>query len=342
MTLCLLTITYVWALDMIAHKDIIKDCGRIVFWFPLRWIVQRMPLHLVSQIAAWLGILDYLISDPKRILRMSSNISSALGVTAQDAQRIVRQNLKMHMHNNLELMRYPKTSRSEIDDFVAFEWLERLDLALQKGKGVILLTAHFGAKQLLQVVLGRSGYTVNQINYHMHRDELTFIQKYVAQRQRIKIESQIPANFISANGFLRPAYKCLQDNQVLIMAGDGAGLKNHIDRSYRSFSIFNKQMFFPKGSVAMAQRNGSALIPVFVVREKRVHRIVFEAPLNPVKGQETEAIASYVKLLERYIREYPWLWEFWEEFDESVLISAAPLKQNANSRLCQPVCKNIG
>jgi KDO2-lipid IV(A) lauroyltransferase len=282
-----------------------------------------MPLNLVSLIGGWLGDLDYRISSPKRIARMSGNISSALGVTAQDARRIVRQNLKIHMLNNLELMKYPKVTKAKIDDLVTFEHLDRLDCALQKGKGVILMTAHFGAKQLLQIALGLHGYPTNQIHYHMRSDELTFIQKHVAQRQRMRIEAQIPINFISAKGFLRSAFKCLQDNQVLIMAGDGVGLKQYMDKSYHSFEIFNKLMLFPIGPVAMARRTGAALLPVFVVRKKIGHRIVFETPLRLVERQETEAIATYVKLLELYIRQYPWQWEFWEEFDETVLLTTA-------------------
>jgi len=305
---------------MIAHKHIVKDLGRILFWFPLRWMVQMTPMHLVYRVGGWLGELDYRISGSGRISRMRGNIISALGLSGSDARRIVRQNLKLHMRNNLELMKYPKISRSQLHGFMTFVHRERLDEALRGGNGVIVMTAHFGAKQLLQIALGLHGYPANQIHYHMGHDELTFVQKYVAQCQRVKIEEKIPAKFIPANGFLRSAFKCLRSNQVLIMAGDGIGLKHHMDKSYQPFDFLGRRMRFPNGPAAIARRTQAALLPAFVVRRGVDHRIVFERPLKVSRERDADTTTAYVRLLEGYVRQHPRQWEYWEEFDENVLL----------------------
>ena len=308
---------------MVPQKNFLKDLGRVLFWFPLRWMLLITPLSLVYRLGGWLGNLNYVISRPDKINRMRDNVSAALGRSPQETTWIIRQNLKMHLRNTLELIKYPKTTKAQIKATVTFKHKNRLDAALQEKGGVVLLTAHFGAKQLLQIALGRWGYDTNQIHYHMRRDELTFIQKHVAQFQRKKIESQLPVNFIHAKRFLRPAFRCLKENQVLIMAGDGIGQKKYIDRSYSVFDIFGKQMSFPMGPAAIARRTGATLLPVFVVRRTIKHHIVFEKALKIEHRSDIDVTAAYVKLLERYIRQHPWQWEFWEEFDESVLLQKA-------------------
>lgn len=304
---------------MIPHKNIIKDMGRILFWYPLRWVVQMSPNNLIDFIARQLGGVDYFLSKSDRIDKMAGNISSALGVTDQAARKIVRDNLTMNISNNLELMTYPRLTRDKVDGIAVFESRDRLDTELKKGKGVVLLTAHLGTKQLLQITLGVCGYPVNQIHYHMGREELSFIQKNVAQRQRKKIESKIPVRFIPADTFMRPVIQCLKDNQILIMAGDGIGLKDRMDSSYLPFDIFGKSMRFPVGPALVALKTGASLLPVFAVRQKKRHKIIFEPPLT-VTDDINKATTAYVKRLEGYIRQYPAQWEYWEEFERGFLL----------------------
>jgi len=185
---------------------------------------------------------------------------------------------------------------------------------------VILLTAHFGAKQLLQSALVIEGYALNQINFHMDAEELSYVQQRVSQQQRKSIEDKLSVNFIPAKGFMRPVFKCLKSNEVLIIAGDGIGLRRHMDMSYQPFGFLGKKMLFPTNAGSLAERTGAAIVPVFVVREKSRHRIVFEPALNTDPVDSAEPASEYVKVLEKYVSEYPCLWEFWEEFDDSNLL----------------------
>ena len=304
---------------MIPHKNIAKDIGRILFWYPLRWIIQASPNSLIYFIAQQLGRVDFFLSKSERIDKMAGNISSALGVSERAARKIVRENLTMNICNNLELMTYPRITRDKVDDIAVFENLDLLDRALEKEKGVVMLTAHLGTKQLLQITLGVCGYPVNQIHYHMGREELTFIQKNVAQRQRKKIESKIPIRFIPAKSFMRPVIQCLRDNQILLMAGDGIGLKDHMDNSYLPFEIFGKSMRFPVGPATVALKTGASLLPAFAIRQKKGHKIVFLPPLTVTKDIN-EVTAAFVNCLEGYIRQYPGQWEYWEEFEKGFLL----------------------
>jgi len=72
----------------------------------------------------------------------------------------------------------------------------------------------------------------------------------------------------------------LQDNEILILAADGVGLRDLMDDSFRPYPFLGKTMLFPTNYVSLARRTGAALIPVFAVREGARQRIVFHPPLT--------------------------------------------------------------
>ena len=306
---------------MIAHRNLLKDIGRLIFWFPVRWCVGLLGFGAVHRLGGFLGAVDYLLLGRRSARRIAANIADALGCDPKRARRIARLNLQSHYRNVLELIKYPRIGRDEISQLLQYEHLDRLKSCLDVKKGVILLTAHFGAKQLVQLALGLEGYHVYQIHYHMQAEELSWVQKNISQRHRVKIEGQIPVTFIPADGFKRAAYRCLKDNHVLIIAGDGSGIKGRMDQSYRPFEFLGKQMLFPTGAISLAKRTGAAVVPAFVVRDDYRHRVVFEQPLVLGDEPDEHAVRAYVDLLEKQVRRCPHLWEFWEEFEPGNLIA---------------------
>ncbi|MFC1633816.1 lysophospholipid acyltransferase family protein [Planctomycetota bacterium] len=317
---------------MIAHRNFLKDICRLLFWFPLRWCVYAAPFPFIYHLGGLLGRTDYHFSGGRRVRNMSANICEAFGCTPKQARKTILQNLQNHCRNVLELMKYPQVSCQTMQRILYFDRIHHLENEMKRGKGVILLTAHFGAKQVLQVALGLKGYRVNQIHYHMSHEELSWIQKHISQRQRVKIENQIPTTFIPAKGFMRSAYKCLMRNEILIIAGDGIGLKTHMDKSYLPFNFLGKKMLFPTGMISLAKKTSASILPVFVVREKSKHKIVIEPPINTEHDTDTDPITEYVRVFEKYIRQYPSLWEFWEEFEQGNLI-AVPDSSNPNCQI---------
>lgn len=311
---------------MIPHRNIIKDTGRILFWYPLRWLLLLMPFSIISVIGNFLGRLDYLFSGSERIKKMARNMAHVFNFNTNERElkKIIRKNLQNHCKNVLEFVKYPQLNNNNIKKILTFEGIDILNKELTKGRGVILATAHFGAKQLLQVGLGLKGYKINQIHYHMSEEELTYVQKRVSQKQRIKIEEKIPATFIPANSFLRSAFDCLKKNEILVMAADGIGLPEHMKKGYTPFKFLGKSMLFPSNIPSLAKRTGSSILPIFVIRQKdNKHKIMIKHPININSQSEIDITLKFIKILENYILQYPYLWEFWEEFEEGTLIVAS-------------------
>jgi lauroyl/myristoyl acyltransferase len=306
---------------MLTRPDIVKDIGRILFWYPFRWCVSPLPFSALYRLGTVLGSLDFRLSKQKRITKMIGNLSENT-VGGCEAMSVILENFQNHSRDNLEFLKYPRLSPASIGEYVLLDGAHILDQELKRGKGVILATAHFGAKQALQVGLGHNGYKVSQIHFHMSAEELTFVQKNVAQRFRKKIEEKIPVKFMAAEGFMRGAYECLRKGEILLVAADGIGLKAHMNESYAPFDFLGRKMLFPTGMASLAKRTGAAIVPVFTVREGAKHRLAFEPALN-VALEEPAIVNGYVRVLETYVRRYPALWEFWEEFDEENLLAAS-------------------
>ncbi len=280
-----------------------------------------MPFAAIYRLGTVMGNIDLILSGKRRIQKMSRNISSAFNDSNANVKGIIKRNLQNHIINVLEFIKYPQLNRKNISQILSLEGLEYLDKELSKGNGVILVTAHFGAKQMLQVGLGLAGYKITQINYHMSEDELSFIQKEVSQKHRKRIEEKIPAEFVSSDGFMRSAFKCLKDNRILIIAGDGIGIAGHMKKGYAPMDFLGNPTLFPSNITGLAKRTGASIVPAFVVREQRKHKIVIHPSIDNIKESDNDIMNDYITILEEYIRTFPHLWEFWEEFEEGILIA---------------------
>ncbi len=322
---------------MVPHKELLKDIGRVFFWYPVRWTVNFISFSSIYWIGKIVGDLDFIFSGSKRIDKMVKNISRVFEGNERDMKTIIRNNLQNHSRNVLEFIKYPQLNLENISNILSVEGFEFLDKELAKNKGVILATAHFGAKQMLQVGIGLRGYKVNQIHYHMEKDELTFIQKKVSQRQRIKIEEKIPADFISAKTFMRSAFNCLKKNQMLIIAVDGIGIPEHMKKGYIPYLFFGKRVLFPSNLLSLSKRTGASVVPAFVLREGFRHRIIIKEALDINSRSDEDIFKEFIEILENYIRKYPHFWEFWEEFEEGRMIVNEELHtqtQIESERIC--------
>lgn len=84
---------------MIAHRNLLKDIGRILFWFPLRWCVNLMPFSVIHWLGGMLGNIDYFFSRSRRIQKMATNISRVFEMGESELKRMIKSNLKNHIRD---------------------------------------------------------------------------------------------------------------------------------------------------------------------------------------------------------------------------------------------------
>ena len=189
-----------------------------------------------------------------------------------------------------------------------------------KGKGCIIVHAHFGPAQLPLLHLGIENQPIMQIGYHHEGSGLSGVGKIV-QRKKIKMEMCAPVSFVMADTFLRPVFRHLNDNGILMLTGDGVGGDRYIGK-YAPVSFLGKKVLFSAGPASLALRSGAMLLPAFTIPAGDTgYTTVFEKPLNGCLDMSTD---KYIRMkaqefsmtMEKYVKRYPFHWHLWDEFEK--------------------------
>lgn len=274
-----------------------------------------LPLQFGIRVINLFGTIGASMSSYKKII-VKQNLTEVFGV--KDGvwmSEVVKTYIKNHYMNQLQIMFFPKLRLSNIDKIHIFGGLDLLNKELKKGKGCILLHAHFGPTQLPLHILGIKGYDMVQVGYLTDKG-LSYIGASVAFRLRTKLESKIKANIIQADGFLRPLFQCLKSNGVLMITGDGAGGKEFIG-TYRPFPFCNGTYLFPIGAATLAAKTGAPILPMFITVENGKYKTNIEPPIY-VKNDDKDiyrATSNFVKIFEIYLKKNPGFWHFWDELE---------------------------
>ncbi|MBF0608105.1 MAG: lysophospholipid acyltransferase family protein [Candidatus Magnetobacterium sp. LHC-1] len=295
---------------MVVSEGIVRDLLRLLVWYPLRWVVQVLPVGAGLMLFRAMGDMHYALSRGKR-QRLFANLSDT-GLDACNKHLIVREYFRNHYVDRLFIFIVPGFGSSQIRRYVELEGVEHLEDALGRGKGVVLVHGHFGPVHMPLVVLARCGFRIKQLGLPSD-DGLSWIGRNVAYRLRLRYEAKIPAEILRADSFLRPVFVWLAHNGCIMTTGDGTGTQQRLGK-YESFTFLGRSTAFPLGPATLAKKTTAAFMPVFITpAENNRYRITIEPPLNPLSQQElsaAELTALFVQRLETYVRRYPGLMHF--------------------------------
>jgi KDO2-lipid IV(A) lauroyltransferase len=257
-------------------------------------------------------VVRMLASDGEEMHEELDRLFSGLDLPRPDTD-IIRDAYRAAMFNELEVLRYANLSPESMRDICAVDGIEHLDEALSRGKGAILLIGHFGANQMIMPALGHLGYSMNQLSApppvwaEILRESRTNPVWERVLARRWELEKRLPVRHINVFRFLRPAFECLAQNQVLGLAFDGGG-----GRGWTQVRMLARTANVSTQPVQLWRKSGAALLPAVVVREQGSlrHRIVIDAPLEwqDAKDREEENqlnMQRYVDWFVSWVRRYP-------------------------------------
>lgn len=269
---------------------------------------RRVVLLLPRRVALALGVLlaDLLfLFSRKEKARALENLFIAFGAEKLPGEilRICRCCFENLGKGLMEVLQFPRLGAGNLARLVTFEGKDNIDNALRLGKGVILITAHFGNWELMAASLALSGYKVNFIVRPVRSQRLEVLVRRGRESMGIKC--------IYRGASIKSALRCLKRNEILGILSD---IDTKVDGVFVDF--FGRPAFTPSGPVSIALRTGARLIPAFIIRqEDDKHKIVIEKALElDITGVLEEDIiintARFTKIIESYIRRYPeqWIW----------------------------------
>lgn len=288
-------------------KKIRKNILRFLAWAGLIFcssLIKIIPQGWLYNFARIIGILAYTIARKQRSIALESlNIAFAKEKSDQDIRQIAKNCFIYMAKSGMEVI-YLFNKQGILKKRIEIEGEEYLKSALSRGKGVILVSAHFGNFPLLLAKLALEGYEVSGIMRPMR--DLRVEKFFIKKREEFKIKTIYSSPRRSC---VESTIRTLRKNELIFIP---------LDQNFGTGGIFidffGKKAATATGPVVLARRTGAALLPCFIIRkENDTHKIIFEPALDMQEGktsQETVTIniQKLVKIIEFYIRRYPAEW----------------------------------
>ena len=203
----------------------------------------------------------------------------------------------------VDFFRYSKLNRNFIKRYVKISGRQNLEMALGKGKGVIVLAAHLGNYELAGAILALLGYPLSVVALS-HKDK-RINRFFDNQRQRTGIK------VIPTGAAIRGCFSALKRGDMLALLGD----KNFSGQGVK-LEMFSKYAYFPRGISFFALKAKAPIVSIVLVRENKYfyHLIISEAiPYSLDEQDETVVIKQCNKVLEKYIKKYPQQWYMFQK-----------------------------
>ncbi len=237
-----------------------------------------------------------------------SNLRLALGEEKSEGEilKIYRSTIGNIGRGGVELLAYSRLHNGYFNNMISVEGRENLDDALRLGRGVIILSAHFGNFSFLAIKLAQLGYPLSAITRYPREEGLARQLDNIGKTTGVELIPDKPPRIC-----VEQSLKCLKENRILFLLTDLNVISGGV---YVDF--FGRMVPTFKGPVVMAMRTKAAILPAFILREDgNRHRIVIEPPVDlELTGDKDKDIFSNLsrlsKIVESYIREYPdqWWW----------------------------------
>ncbi|MDD5422442.1 MAG: lysophospholipid acyltransferase family protein [Candidatus Omnitrophica bacterium] len=266
------------------------------------FLVFIIPLKAGRVLADILGSICFRILGKYRRVAVD-NLTSVFGAekSPTEIRKIAESVFRNVVRGGVELVNFPKINRSNIDRFVRIRGIEIVDGAFRKGKGAIILTAHFGNWELVGATFRVKGYPGVVIVKRI------YFSKYDAFLNRLRKVHDV--NVIYRDQSPKSMLRILRNNQILGILAD-----QDVDSVGGVFvNFFGRNAYTPIGPAALAKASGADLIPVFMIRDGTRYTMQIEKPieLTDTGDKEKDMVTNTQKwtdVLETYIRKYPYQW----------------------------------
>lgn len=267
------------------------------------WLVRIVPYRLAFWLGSFLGLLVYFLWPGRRRLAQKN-----LAEVFKDKQPAELTTLAKEVFRNvgrtlIEFIYYQNWDKEQLLTRIEVEGREYLEAALAKGKGVILLGAHFGNWEMLGLAVSAMGYKINVVARALDNPRLDRLVTQI----RCKFGMAIIANTNS----IKDVIKCLRKNESVGILIDQNLYENAVFVEY-----FGKLAATTPIVPLLAQKTEAAIIPIRMIRLAHgKHRLIIENELvmrEAADRQEFVRINTTLcnQVIEKWVRQNPEQW-FW-------------------------------
>ncbi len=270
----------------------------------LAWLVRPLSPRGAQRVGACLGLTTLMLTGyRKKVTR--DNIARAFPeLPPEERERIMRGAYENYGIALVEMLWTYGQGPEVLASLVHIDNPDLLDQLLGRGKGVILLSAHYGSWELL----------LSSVRLHIpvrvtaiaQRQRNEYVDAHIDMRRR-----RFDTVTVAMGPAVREVLAALQRNEVVLILGDQSGPKESI-----FIPFFGRPSATHRGAAAFALRTGAAMLALFLVRQTDgTYRGVFEEiDTHALEGSREDQVVEltfrHAAVLERAIRRHPdhWLW----------------------------------
>jgi KDO2-lipid IV(A) lauroyltransferase len=282
--------------------------GHFVRWFFVKsfgQIIPHLPLRLNYAIADLIGMASRRRSQSRII---QSELQKLLGDdrTPEQLETVAAESIANSKKDLFEVWSFPRLTPRKMHRMAELEGREHLDAALRRGKGAVVGVSHFGSWKIVIPSLAFAGYPTHQIglNPRFFIDPSRPPHHNLIMEIEYQCEKSLPAQFIYIGESIRPAFRALKNNEVVLDSFDGFMGTRKIELDF-----LRGRLVLSLGPLLIAAKSGAALLPAFAVRQKNNRHRVTIYPEIPLKGEDEaslrDAAMQYAHLLEDQVKRYP-------------------------------------
>lgn len=275
------------------------------YWFfkILSRIVCLLPYAFVLDVGRVLGKLHYRIAKKQRN-RAIVRIMRSLKVARPEAVYITKRMFNNIGKNFVEILRTPRLTRENYQEFITIENLQYFTEALQKGRGVVLLTAHIGNWEWLGAALAYAGLPLSSVIKRQPNDQHTRLLNEFREMVGMEIFSRGTTELVGAA-------KALKKGRVLAFLADQDAGESGV-----FVDFLGAPASTPLGPAVFARRFHSPVVPVFMVRTKEgkhvatVHEPLYYEDTGNEEADLFRLTEKMTRLIEEVILAHPnqWIW----------------------------------
>jgi Kdo2-lipid IVA lauroyltransferase/acyltransferase len=202
-----------------------------------------------------------------------------------------------------EVMHTKKITPENFNDHFIVHGFEIFEQLIQRNKGLILISGHFGNFEWTPIILGIKGYFYTAI---AKRQRNPYVNKFITESREF-----FGGKIIFVKKALKEGLNVLRKKKLLLLVGD---------QDARKKGVFVDFLGIPSstavGTAVFHLRTGAPILFIALIRKSYAHFEVFfeeiKAPENLKYSEESiiEITQIHTRVLEKWIRKYPEQW-FW-------------------------------
>lgn len=264
-------------------------------------LFSLLPMKIGYLIAYLVADTVYMLSPGLRGV-IADNLRHVLGPDVDDVtlRRTVRGVLRNAAKNYFDLIKIPRLKLDDILNRITVHGWHNFEEAVNKGKGIIIVTAHIGSFDMTaQLLAARAAGTTVLVEVQ----EPPALFDYVTNLRKCKGLTLLPVQA----GALRIIMESLHRGETVGLVCD-----RDIGKDGLKSTFFGEQTTLPVGPVRIAMRTGAAIVPAFNLRRRGSSYDVYLEPALDIAhdgdGAVRHNMRQLIEALEKLIRTCPEQW----------------------------------